>query len=110
MKYRQALAHILMVAAATLAGPLAAQDSRPVVLGQSVALSGPQAALAKSYRDGARMYFDRVNAAGGINGRRIELLTLDDGGQPENAFANTRRLLDDGALVLFGYVGSAPVT
>src|SRR4051794_4666298 len=51
-----------------------------IVIGQSVALTGPAAPLASSFAQGARLFFDRVNAAGGINGRTIELVTLDDGG------------------------------
>lgn len=80
-----------------------------LTIGQSVALSGPEAAAARPYHQGARLYFERLNAAGGIHGRRIELLTLDDYGEPATALANTRKLLDHGVLCLFGYYGSAQV-
>jgi branched-chain amino acid transport system substrate-binding protein len=55
------------------------------------------------------MYFDRVNAAGGINGRKIDLVTLDDRGNP-TAAANTAQLMDQGVLALFGFYGSPQVT
>jgi ABC-type branched-subunit amino acid transport system substrate-binding protein len=56
------------------------------------------------------MYFDRVNAAGGINGRKIELVTLDDRGNAQQAIENTRKLLEQGVFSLFGYYGSPQVT
>jgi ABC-type branched-subunit amino acid transport system substrate-binding protein len=101
-----ALAMLLLLAALAVR----AQDAGgKIVIGQSVALTGPQAALAKPFHDGARLYFERLNAAGGIGGRKIELVALDDGGVPANATANTKRLVDQGVFALFGYYGSAQV-
>jgi ABC-type branched-subunit amino acid transport system substrate-binding protein len=58
-------------------------------------------------RDGAKVYFDHVNATGGIHGRRIELRTLDDGYEPSRTVPNTRKLIeDDKVFALFGYVGT----
>ena len=88
----------LLVASASFA-----QD---IVLGQSVALSGPAAELGRDMQFGAQIYFDAINAAGGIRGRKIVLKTLDDGYEPARAEANTRRLIDDDVLALFGYVGT----
>ncbi|MCJ0764867.1 ABC transporter substrate-binding protein [Variovorax terrae] len=104
-----------MVAALLLGGVFAAQaedgvSKTAVVLGQSVALSGPAATLGLPFSQGARLYFDRVNAAGGINGRKIELVTLDDAGSPAATVANTQKLLAQGVLSLFGYYGSPQVT
>ena len=106
-----ALMQRLMLAAATacaLSLPLAAQPQAPdIVLGQSVALSGPAAELGREMQLGAQMYFDSVNAAGGIRGRKIVLKTLDDGYEPARAEANTRKFIDEGdVLALFGYVGT----
>ena len=56
-------------------GPIWAQE---IVLGQSVALTGPAQELGKEMQQGAQTYFDAVNAAGGIRGKRIVLRTLDD--------------------------------
>lgn len=81
-----------------------------VTLGQSVALTGPSAALGLPFAQGAKLYFDRLNGAGGINGRKIELVSLDDVGSPEQAAANTKKLLSQGVLSLFGYYGSPQVT
>jgi branched-chain amino acid transport system substrate-binding protein len=77
-----------------------------IVIGQSAAFSGPAEALGNEMRAGALAYFDAVNAAGGVNGRRIELRSLDDGYEPDRAAANTKKLINDGAFLLFGYVGT----
>lgn len=94
----------LCIAATVVATPALAQD---ILLGQSVALTGPAAELGREMQLGAQLYFDAVNAAGGVRGRRIVLKTLDDGYEPARAEANTRRFIDDGDLLaLFGYVGT----
>jgi ABC-type branched-subunit amino acid transport system substrate-binding protein len=56
---------------------------------------------------GAEAYFNAINKAGGINGRRIKLVTLDDGYEPERAKTNTQELVEQQkVLALFGYVGT----
>ncbi len=81
-------------------------EAKPLVLGQSAALSGPARELGEQFRSGAMVHFDRVNAGGGVAGRRIELRSLDDGYEPDRCAANTRKLIDDGAFALFGYIGT----
>ena len=93
----------LLLGLTLFAGGAFAQD---IVLGQSVALSGPAAELGREMQFGAQIYFDSINAAGGIRGRKIVLKTMDDGYEPTRAEANTRRLIDDNVLALFGYVGT----
>jgi branched-chain amino acid transport system substrate-binding protein len=114
MKYIESLARSVMVAALAFAGVAAqAEDGvskTSVVLGQSVALTGPGSTLAVPFHQGAKLYFDRINATGGINGRKIELVTLDDKGNAQQTAANTKKLLDQGILSLFGYYGSPQVT
>ena len=51
-------------------------------------------------------YFQQVNASGGVHGRKIELRSLDDGYESDRAAANTKKLIDDGVFLLFGYVGT----
>lgn len=77
-----------------------------IVLGQSAAFSGPSAELGQQYHMGAKLFFDRVNASGGVDGRKIELRKLDDGYEPERCVANTRQFINDGVFALFGYVGT----
>jgi branched-chain amino acid transport system substrate-binding protein len=95
------------LAAATLAAPaLRAQDPRRIVLGQSAALTGAAAQLGLQFQAGARLMFARTNSRGGINGRAIELVSLDDGYEPDRCLANTRKLIDEGVAALFGYIGT----
>ena len=78
----------LMVAAlALLAVASHAQEGiskSAVILGQSAALTGPSAALGLPFTQGAKLYFDRLNNAGGINGRKVEVVSIDDAGSPEH--------------------------
>lgn len=78
-----------------------------ILIGQSAALSGPAEELGKEMKAGAQAYFDVVNKSGGINGRKIKLVSLDDGYEPEKAAANTKKLIEEErVLALFGYVGT----
>jgi branched-chain amino acid transport system substrate-binding protein len=114
MRILESVARHVMVAALAVAGVAAqAQEGvskTAIVIGQSVALTGPGSSLAVPFHQGAKMYFDRVNAAGGISGRKIELVTLDDRGNAQIAAANTKKLLEQGVLSLFGFYGSPQVT
>jgi ABC-type branched-subunit amino acid transport system substrate-binding protein len=92
--------------AAWVAAPAWAQSERPIVLGQSCALTGPAAQLGLQMNRGARIVFDAVNAAGGVNGLPIELQVLDDGYEPDRCLANTERFVSDDVFALFGYVGT----
>jgi branched-chain amino acid transport system substrate-binding protein len=97
---------------AGLGSPAWAQEGvtkTTIFVGQSVVLAGPGGSIGRPFHQGAKLYFDRVNAAGGVNGRRVELVTLDDHGQAAGAAANTKKLVEQGVLVLFGYYGSPQV-
>ncbi len=85
-----------------------AQAEKNIVLGQSVPLSGPSLLLGSQYNLGARLYFDTLNAKGGVNGRMIEIKRLDDAGDPAQSANNTRQFIKDDVLALFGYVGALP--
>jgi ABC-type branched-subunit amino acid transport system substrate-binding protein len=77
-----------------------------ILVGQSAAFSGAASELGTEMRTGAAAYFRVINAAGGVNGRKIELRSLDDGYESDRAAANTKKLIDDGVFLLFGYVGT----
>ena len=96
----------LGAAALTALAPVRAQSEAPLVLGQSAALSGPAAQLGIQLQAGARLYFDGVNAKGGIGRRSIELRTLDDGYEPERCAENTRKFIADEVFALFGCIGT----
>ena len=102
----RALFAALALLAAPFAGAQGVTDSQ-ILLGQSVALSGPAEQLGKDMQLGANLYFNYVNSRGGVNGRKIVLKTLDDGYEPPRAVENTKKLInDDKVFALFGYVGT----
>jgi branched-chain amino acid transport system substrate-binding protein len=81
--------------------------SDTILIGQSAALSGPAQELGKEMKLGAEAYFNLVNEQGGVNGRKIKLISLDDGYEPDRAKANTEKLIrEHKVLALFGYVGT----
>ena len=78
-----------------------------IVLGQAAPFDGPAKALGTGMREGLLAAFAEANAAGGVKGRRIELVTADDGYEPERSVAATRRLIEgDGVFALVGPVGT----
>ncbi|HSV52388.1 MAG TPA: ABC transporter substrate-binding protein [Burkholderiaceae bacterium] len=94
MDRRQLLQGAAGVAAAMwlhLASPDAHADDA-IVVGRTLALSGPLRLYGEAKRDGADALIASVNAAGGINGRRIEVVTLDDAYTPASTVANLRKL------------------
>lgn len=79
-----------------------------IILGQSTSLTGTFARIGTEYRNGALLYFERLNAAGGVRGRSIKLLSSDDGYSSDRAIANTKRFVEaEGVHALFGYFGTA---
>ncbi len=89
-------------------GPALAKE---IVIGVSNAQTGRSAGLGIQLVEGARAYFDGVNAAGGIGGHRIRLEVEDDGYEPGPALRNTDDLIErKNVLFLFGYVGTPTLT
>lgn len=103
---RRRLAFALLVSFAGAAALAAPEGPPPLVIGQSLPLSGAAFPIANRVQAGAKALVDRVNAAGGINGRRLELLTLDDAGERARLAANLRRLVQrQGALAIVNCLG-----
>lgn len=83
---------------------------QPLVIGQSIDLSGVMQNIGRNYFTGAKAAFDRANQSGGIRGRQIRFVSLDDGGVPERAAANVRGLINEQRVdVLFGMASEACV-
>ena len=84
-----------------------------ILFGQSAALSGPTADLGNEMRRGILAAFEEVNRRGGVDGRRLELRSYDDRYEPEQAIANTQKLIsDDGVFALIAadvVVPTAPI-
>nr|WP_309678516.1 ABC transporter substrate-binding protein [Polaromonas sp.] len=85
----------------------AAKGPRKLVLGQSVPLTGAADQIGLAYFNGAKIYFDALNARNGVAGYKIEVKTLDDGYNPAKAAGNARQLMEQGVDALFGSAGTA---
>lgn len=82
-------------------------DKQTIKLGQSAPITGPQARVGLAFRDTARAVFSEANAKGGIGGRSIELITLDDENRAERTELNTKLLATEHLVIgLFGFVGA----
>jgi branched-chain amino acid transport system substrate-binding protein len=104
------LALALCVAGAA-SGRVSAEEGvsdNKILFGQSAAFQGPASALGVGVREGILAAFNEVNRSGGVHGRRLELVSYDDGYEPRKAIDNTRRLIeDDHVFALIGEVGTS---
>lgn len=98
---------ILMLLSAPFCWAEDGVTEKEILIGMTNAQTGPVSELGFMMRDGAKIYFNKVNAAGGIQGRKIRLVVYDDNYQPPLTIANTRKLIEEEKVfALFGYIGS----
>ena len=98
----------LTVLAALLPLAVEGEPARPpIYLGMSTALSGPAQSLGSGTKAGMEAYFARINRQGGLDGRQLALITMDDGYVPEAAAQNMVTLIDkEKVLAVLGNVGT----
>lgn len=89
---------IVLAALLSVSSVAAAQDA--YVIGVSAAMTGPAAATYAPVVESMKAYLDHVNAKGGIRGKPVRLVVLDDSAQPSRAAANAKRLLTEDKVVL----------
>ncbi|EHR05043.1 ABC transporter substrate-binding protein [Bradyrhizobium sp. WSM471] len=78
-----------------------------ILFGQAAALEGPSSALGQRMRQGIVAAFTEVNAKGGVHGRKLQLISRDDGYDPDRSAAQTLRLIEeDKVFALIGAVGT----
>lgn len=107
---RIALACSSLALAAALHAETGVTDTA-ITLGMSSPFSGPNGAYGLEMKEAISAYFQQINAGGGINGRKIELIALDDGYETDRTVANTRKLIDEHKVfALLQYYGSSPTT
>lgn len=87
-----------------------AADGAPSASGDTIKVgllantTGDNAMYGNAVKNGAMLYFDEVNAAGGVNGKQIEVIALDEKGDATEAVTAFNRLLDQGITALVGSV------
>src|SRR5579883_1446617 len=109
---RRALFALLLAVSAVAAKQVHSEESgisaSEIKIGQTMPYSGPLSAYSTLGKAMAA-YFAKVNAEGGVNGRKIDLISLDDGYSPPKTVEQTRRLVErDQVLIIFGTLGTAP--
>jgi len=78
-----------------------------ILFGQVAALNGPAQALGQGMREGILAAFEEANRAGGINGRKFELKSIDDSYEPEKTIEATNKAIkEDKIFALVGAVGT----
>ena len=81
--------------------------SDTIVFGQATVLEGPASALGQGMRAGIRAAFEEANKKGGVHGRKLELVSVDDGYEPDKSIAATKKLIEqDKVFALIGAVGT----
>jgi branched-chain amino acid transport system substrate-binding protein len=102
-----ALAGALALACLNAAAAEDGVSADAITFGQAAVLDGPASALGRGMRAGIQAAFDEVNARGGVHGRKLKLISRDDGYEPERAIAETKKLIEeDKVFALIGPVGT----
>ncbi|MBP5998183.1 MAG: ABC transporter substrate-binding protein [Azonexus sp.] len=108
------LKQLLAVAAITVSTLAAAEPGvtdNSITLGMTSPFTGPNGVYGTDMRQVIQTYFDQVNKAGGVNGRKINLVALDDGYETDRAVANTKTLINEkNVFALLASYGSSPTT
>jgi ABC-type branched-subunit amino acid transport system substrate-binding protein len=100
---RRLLVQLTAMAGLGTLGRIARADNA-IRIGQSLPLSGPLAAVVTPIAEGQRVALEEVNARGGVAGRPIRLISLDDGSNPQSTVDNVRRLVEGERVdCLFGF-------
>lgn len=100
----------LSLALASLALPAAAENGvtdTEIVIGNVLPMSGAAAITGRASHLGTVVAAAEINAAGGINGRMIKIVTEDDGYVPARSFQSLKKLLADGMFAMIGTSGNA---
>jgi ABC-type branched-subunit amino acid transport system substrate-binding protein len=101
--------NLVIAFAALFSGTAMAQGvtADKIRLGQAAVFSGPAAQLGIQMRNGIKAYFDHINEAGGVHGRKLELVTEDDFYESARAPAASKKLIEEHKVfALLGYVGT----
>lgn len=106
-----ALAAFALASSVCLPRPARADEvgvsSDAILFGQAAALGGPSSALGQGMRQGILAAFAEINAKGGVQGRRLELISRDDGYDPDRSVVATVKLIEeDKVFALIGAVGT----
>lgn len=83
------------------------KKNEPIIIGFSAQLTGSQAELGVQERNGVQLAVEKINASGGIAGRKISLIIYDDLGVPKEAESGDDKLIKNGAIAIVGHATTA---
>jgi branched-chain amino acid transport system substrate-binding protein len=94
----------------TICNPAIAENgvsADTIVFGQAAALNGPASALGQAMKSGIEAAFAEVNKKGGISGRKLKLISQDDGYEPDKSITATKNLIEqEKVFAIIGPVGT----
>lgn len=99
-----------IAAALVTIGCLVGSAQAQILVGQTAGFTGAVAAGVKETTDGAKLYIDSINAKGGVNGQKIELISLDDKFDPKRAAENARQLIEEKNVIALFLTRGTPHT
>lgn len=105
---KQLFASLLALAlTATMAQAENGVTADTILLGQSTSITGPLAELGADTTKAEKAYFDYINAQGGVHGRQIKVISIDDAYNPDRTVANVKSLIEkDNVFALFNVLGT----
>src|SRR3990172_4535335 len=101
------LGSMIMVGCNSSGGGTTSNDEPPIKIGMIASLSGEQQPWGEDSRNGAELAVEEFNAAGGVNGRKVELIVGDTASKPESGKSATEKLVGvNKVLAVIGEVAS----
>lgn len=98
----------VLASVTALTAPTSALAADPVKVGSTGPMSGSLSLLGQGVRDGMQVYFNFINEQGGVNGRKIEFISEDDGYEPMRAVASAKKLVEqDNVIAILSPSGTA---
>ena len=91
-------------------GKTGSTAAQPIKIGYLGPLSGNVAQYGIAVQNGVKLYVDQINAAGGINGKKLELVSYDEEGDATKAVTGYNSLMDSGVVAIVGDVTTGPCT
>jgi branched-chain amino acid transport system substrate-binding protein len=111
MQFLKQLLAVAAIACSALAAAEPGVTDNTITLGMSSPFTGPNGVYGVDMRQVIQTYFDQVNKAGGVSGRKLDLVALDDGYETERTVANTKTLIGEKRVfALLAFYGSSPTT
>ena len=105
-KWNQRIIRIFVCSIIFLLSLSSCRQGSPIRVGLVAQFSGQQADLGIHMRNGVELAIEEINAAGGINGRQIELIVEDDFGTPQGAMDAENKVIDEGIVAVIGHITS----